>query len=96
MTSISQLHPADLAADSLGEFGDELDLARVFIRRGDASAVFLQLAFLLVRTARILAMLTEGSLGAVGLLSLPHAATVRESNRAVRMRMMNGAGCGPR
>src|SRR5262249_9766684 len=37
-----QFDTADFAADSLGQFGDKLDLARVFVGRSDALAMFLQ------------------------------------------------------
>src|SRR5690242_9263593 len=41
--ALAQLHPADLAADRLGQLGHELDLARVLVRRRHPLHVLLQL-----------------------------------------------------
>src|SRR5579884_3932151 len=41
--AVAELDAADLAADGLGQLGDELDLSRVFVGRGDGLDVLLQL-----------------------------------------------------
>src|SRR5216683_1867296 len=39
-----QLHSSNLPADRFGQVRDKVDFTRVFVRRGDLFAVFLQLA----------------------------------------------------
>src|SRR5204863_8290981 len=41
---LTQLAAPDLAADGLRQFGHEVDLARVLVRRGERAGVLLQLA----------------------------------------------------
>jgi hypothetical protein len=44
LLALAEFDAADLAGDSLGQLGGELDLARVLVGRGDGPAVDLEFA----------------------------------------------------
>src|SRR6266404_1145492 len=60
LLSLSQIHASDFAANGLWQLREELDFTRIFVRRGDPLAVFLQVVLELFAGRIVLAYYDEG------------------------------------